>query len=455
MSDEKFELSRRNALIGLGTVGAASAGAGLGTSAYFSDQEEFTGNMMTAGELDLAVDYVVHEDQGSAGSYTVNSITNEVNGTDPGEDLTVNGDGTAMSQNLSDVKPGDHGHSYFCFTIDDNPAYIWACGELVSTSENGYTEPEPEDDNGEGELEEKIEVDVTYCYLNDQGEQTDTGDTIFSGSLREVLERLQAGLPLDGSANGDAAAGDQAAFAGTSGEDGDNPCLCFDWELPTTVGNVIQGDSLEFDLSFHAVQSRHNDGAHNPCADETFVSEEVYVHRQSDLGFGNEQVAVSDINAASGSGATELRPVTIDVSYGSQMVVYRIQPTIGMEDPSNMAIGFDPEADGGAWDSQVLWQSGGTGFTYLENGGISDDPANVTGVSASYDSATNVFIVAIDRTTLEASSNAYRFAMQSIHEPGAANNPLNPSGSNARIDAELPSGFDWSDTSTWQDDTLA
>jgi predicted ribosomally synthesized peptide with SipW-like signal peptide len=54
MTDE-YELSRRKTLAGLATIGAAGAGAGLGTSAYFSDEESFDGNEMVAGELDLKV----------------------------------------------------------------------------------------------------------------------------------------------------------------------------------------------------------------------------------------------------------------------------------------------------------------------------------------------------------------------------------------------------------------
>ena len=50
-------LSRRTVLAGLGAVGVASAGAGLGTTAYFSDDESFDGNSITAGELDLKLDY--------------------------------------------------------------------------------------------------------------------------------------------------------------------------------------------------------------------------------------------------------------------------------------------------------------------------------------------------------------------------------------------------------------
>jgi len=60
MSNNDFQLSRRKALAALGTVGVASAGAGLGTSAYFSDQETFENNRLVAGTLDLKVDWEEH-----------------------------------------------------------------------------------------------------------------------------------------------------------------------------------------------------------------------------------------------------------------------------------------------------------------------------------------------------------------------------------------------------------
>ncbi|MEF8882002.1 MAG: vWA domain-containing protein [Halapricum sp.] len=58
--DKRIELSRRKVLAGLGTIGVASAGAGFGASAYFSDQETFTGNSLVAGSLDMKVDWEEH-----------------------------------------------------------------------------------------------------------------------------------------------------------------------------------------------------------------------------------------------------------------------------------------------------------------------------------------------------------------------------------------------------------
>ena len=60
-------LSRRKMLAGLGAVGFASAGAGLGTSAFFSDQENFENNSLMAGELDMLVDWEEHYYDGSDG----------------------------------------------------------------------------------------------------------------------------------------------------------------------------------------------------------------------------------------------------------------------------------------------------------------------------------------------------------------------------------------------------
>jgi predicted ribosomally synthesized peptide with SipW-like signal peptide len=265
MTDDNrlYRLSRRKVLAGLGGVGLASAGAGLGTTALFSDTESFDGNTITAGTLDLLVGYYSYWDQGMAGSGQVSG--------------TQNGDGT-VSGELTDVKPGDSGILAFCPQIKDNPAYLWLCGELTANAENGMTEPEGDVDDtsgeGNGELAQSMEVTAKYCDLDDDiGDDGFTPDDIASstevwtGTLADFLSDIENGVPLDGSGTGDGfpAPGDQACFAGT-GDDAENPCLCLEWDVPTDVGNEIQSDSLAFDLEFHADQCRHNDGTHNPCA---------------------------------------------------------------------------------------------------------------------------------------------------------------------------------------------
>ncbi|MEF8887048.1 MAG: SipW-dependent-type signal peptide-containing protein, partial [Haloarculaceae archaeon] len=61
MTDKNtINLTRRKILASMGAVGAAGAGAGLGTSALLGDQEGFENNAITAGRLDLKVDWEEH-----------------------------------------------------------------------------------------------------------------------------------------------------------------------------------------------------------------------------------------------------------------------------------------------------------------------------------------------------------------------------------------------------------
>ena len=197
------ELSRRKVLAGLGAIGVASAGAGLGTSAYFSDNESFTGNTLTAGTLDLKLDYkstylggpgrlddiramgygpddeTLAQDLGD-GRYLLGQAPTPadmqawedlVTGEEfdfcspEADEYLVNGDGIPVFT-LSDVKPGDSGEVTISLHICDNPAYLKLVGELTENGENGQTEPEAdaegEDTDGIGELADAIEVCVWY-----------------------------------------------------------------------------------------------------------------------------------------------------------------------------------------------------------------------------------------------------------------------------------------------------
>ncbi|MFB6108862.1 MAG: VWA domain-containing protein [Haloplanus sp.] len=81
-NDRQFSISRRKVLAGLGTIGVASAGAGLGTTAYFSDQETFENNVLTAGSLDLKVDWEEHyyRDLAREREGLANAIRNSIDG---------------------------------------------------------------------------------------------------------------------------------------------------------------------------------------------------------------------------------------------------------------------------------------------------------------------------------------------------------------------------------------
>ncbi|OTF01502.1 MULTISPECIES: SipW-dependent-type signal peptide-containing protein [Halorubrum] len=357
MNDDKIGLSRRKMLVGLGAVGVASAGAGLGTTAYFNDTETFANNELTAGSLDLFVHVDYSEDQGNYAQYSTEPGTYV-----DGNVVGIEGQGSTgdpLSIRVSDLKPGDSGEGEFCFSIVDNPAYMWMCGELTANAENGQSEPEMDDDDtggdpgdGMGELADAMQVTVSYCTDDGDG-GNDIGDEIVSGSLRDVMLALRAGVPLSSDGDANAPLADRPTFAGvteafTDGEPNvDEQCVCFTWEVPTSVENEIQTDSVMFDFEFYAVQARHNDGAHNPCVDETVVTAYDNDWKGQTLGnptegnvytsvsFGQNQTVLSFAFADDGDGVDFLD--TADYS------------------STNLPVAVDADDDG-THDWQLIWQ---------------------------------------------------------------------------------------------------
>ncbi|WP_424017057.1 VWA domain-containing protein [Halorientalis pallida] len=200
MTDDNqlYDLSRRKVLAGLGGIGLASAGAGLGTSAFFSDSESFLGNSLTAGTLDLKLDYKATYTGGSGrlgavqamgypdaeeiedGVYLLGQAPspgdlqeweNYVQGDDfqfcspEADEFLVNGDEIPVFS-LEDIKPGDSGEVTISLHICDNPAYLRLVGDIVENAENGQNDPELDaegaDTDGIGELADEIQVCVWY-----------------------------------------------------------------------------------------------------------------------------------------------------------------------------------------------------------------------------------------------------------------------------------------------------
>jgi predicted ribosomally synthesized peptide with SipW-like signal peptide len=240
----KLTLTRRRLLAGLGTVGIASAGAGLGTTAYFSDQETFGNNQLTAGEFDLMVDWQVtytgpngfeyvtaypdeYENE-SVDTIATNLFGDRITGSDdvrdplftretiadnlferPYADLTdaereqvetafrsqfadVPQDLDGPILDLDDVKPGDEGSISFSLHLFDNPGYIWLNGGLIEARENGHTEPEGSDPDTVGPADEVAtaldndvelldEIRVTVWYDADGDAEVDAGEPVLLG----------------------------------------------------------------------------------------------------------------------------------------------------------------------------------------------------------------------------------------------------------------------------------
>jgi predicted ribosomally synthesized peptide with SipW-like signal peptide len=112
MSREQFHLSRRKALAALSSIGVASVGAGIGTSALFTDQESFENNRLVAGELDMRVGFEEHyanwsvdETDGLNGSVSM-STDGTVNDSHVGlpTQETINGSPLVALQNASEAE---------------------------------------------------------------------------------------------------------------------------------------------------------------------------------------------------------------------------------------------------------------------------------------------------------------------------------------------------------------
>jgi predicted ribosomally synthesized peptide with SipW-like signal peptide len=205
-----YNLTRRKVLAGLGAVGLASAGAGLGTSAYFSDRESFENNTLRAGELDLLLDWQqtyngpasgpmyapagspyisAYPDSDGDGiqddvpqsfviwakrnGYDLNTTQSRADAVAAFKDayfadIGEGKDWEAPLISLNDVKPGDTGEVTMSMHFFDNPAYLQLIGRQTGESENGLTEPESEVDStpATGELGDAVEV----LIWNDDGD---------------------------------------------------------------------------------------------------------------------------------------------------------------------------------------------------------------------------------------------------------------------------------------------
>lgn len=227
----------------------------MGTTAFFSDTEEFSENSVVAGELDLKVAWRKTVDQGRR-------RLEETSGDFP--DPTNDADAPVCD--LADLKPGDKGHIEFILRLDDNPGYISLLGAERADEENGQPEPErgalsesiPA--GAQGELDEFLETTVSYGTTGTDGTVT-AGTQAYTASLASLINlgSVGTGLPLDGAGAtsvGDIILGD-ATPAALDGQT--DYGLRVDWTLPESVGNGVQTDRYEFAIGFYGEQARHNE----------------------------------------------------------------------------------------------------------------------------------------------------------------------------------------------------
>jgi len=217
-------------LAGIGVVGLASAGAGAGTSAFFSDEEEFVDNSLVAGELDLLVDWQqtydfgeghtfvsAHPDHDGDGQQSVEIDGEILNYSDFPDETDPDSNGANIPElncdtipplseadfgtdpvtdeametlvQFSDIKPGDSGEITFSLHLCDNPGYLWMQADNVSEDGGMFTDPEMAvDPDNLGTLGDEIQARLWYdedCdNVYDATEPVDIMLTLdFSGSM--------------------------------------------------------------------------------------------------------------------------------------------------------------------------------------------------------------------------------------------------------------------------------
>jgi predicted ribosomally synthesized peptide with SipW-like signal peptide len=227
-------------------VGAVVLGA---TGAFFSDTETSTGNTFTAGAIDLKVDNECHYNNGSCPE-AANVKTNWEQ-TDLGVEHKFFW--------FEDVKPGDFGEDTISLHVD-NDAWLRLVIKDVTNLDNSCTEPEHTEEDGcgtNGELGENLLFSV---WLDQgeipgfQGRENDDGDTGEGDNIRNFEEpTLISSGTID--ANGEVW---NLKDTGLYLKGGETAYFGIDWNLPSTVGNEVQTDSMNATMVFQVEQYRNN-----------------------------------------------------------------------------------------------------------------------------------------------------------------------------------------------------
>jgi predicted ribosomally synthesized peptide with SipW-like signal peptide len=186
MTDEDgIGLSRRRVLAGITTVGVAGAMGGAGTMAFFSDEEEFTNNQLTAGSLDLKVDWEEHYSDWSA---------DESEGLEYSVLMEEPGGGTDTEY----VGFPDPDHPQIYLAEDDIPQF------MANTSIEAFPDP---DNDGRQEVRTE-EFDYEPCDMgadtpedleptNDDASRTNNDDTVTENGEPKPLIHLDDVKPGD------------------------------------------------------------------------------------------------------------------------------------------------------------------------------------------------------------------------------------------------------------------
>jgi len=182
----------------------ASTLVGAGTVAYFNDTETVSGNMFSAGTLDL-----------------------EVNDENPWTSTLIS---------VSNMKPGDTGEVTIKLeNLGSLDGYVCMWIKDVINSPGDTPEPEPTSDDGE--LGANIEITIWQ----------DDGDNVLESDEEVYVD----GATLDSLNNTKVVTNKPLSAGGTV-------YIGFSWEIPSTVGSEIMDDSVTFTIEFALTQEKQS-----------------------------------------------------------------------------------------------------------------------------------------------------------------------------------------------------
>lgn len=272
-------------VMSLGIIVFAGAMVAAGTGAFFNDTETSSGNVFTAGAIDLLVDSQAHyaglvctgegvwqveDDQ--AGTERPDLIGEPCDGTWDETDLGP----TYQFFSIDDIKPGDEGENTISLHVYDNDAYACAIIDNLQDNDLGLTEPEFSDgDTTNGIGNGELSPEMHFFAWDDNGAGGGVaGDNVWNGDEPMLFSNVSgpASDVLDGVAyplyapfmnDGAVLPATTTAYIGlywcygSIGVDEGAKTLTCDG---SSVTNVSQTDELTADFTFYVEQARNNDG---------------------------------------------------------------------------------------------------------------------------------------------------------------------------------------------------
>jgi len=237
-------------IVSLSVIGIVSVMAIGATVAYFGDTETSTGNTLTAGSIDLKIDFQCED---SHCDWTLRDVNGRV------------------FFDECDIKPGDSEEVTLSWHVYDNNAWGRISLADVIDYENTCSNPESkagdltcgDPGEGDGELSDYLKFEIWLdegatsdwqCPDGNNGpcpEDELEGDNVFNG-----VEVMLADVTADELLDGVELTEPTGALLELQGST--TYYLGLRWYLPSVTGNIVQTDSLLANIVMEVVQSRNN-----------------------------------------------------------------------------------------------------------------------------------------------------------------------------------------------------